>query len=206
MKRQVITEATVRRAHREKRSLSVNEGAIITPAAKDAINDLRVTLKIGGRPTHHVPAVPRYRLIGYGYAPEQAAISPWLGELFNELGIEYRNHGKSRGDDLLAQTAQVCKQIQDGAYWRGIILDTDGIAASVLANKFSGVRAVLISDPRMAQIGRQTADINLLVLGGDHLGRETMRQICKIFLETDYDGENNLRKLEIINKQDDIEG
>lgn len=206
MKRQVITEATVRRAYREKQSVQVREGAIITPAARDAINDFGVTLKIAGEPTRHVPAVPRYRLIGFGYAPDQNEISPWVAELFDDLGIEYRNHGHSRGDDILTQTAQICKQIQDGAYWRGVILDTDGIAISVLANKFSGIRSALISDPNMAQIGRKTVDINLLVLAGDHLGRETIRQIGKIFLETEYDGENNRQHLERINEIDEKEG
>jgi len=169
LKRQVITEAIVRRADRDKQPLQVREGAIITPAARDAINDFGVTLKIAGEPTRQVPAVPRFRLIGFGYVLDQKDISPWVAELFDDLGIEYRNHGQNTGDDILAQTAQICKQIQDGAYWRGVILDTDGIAISVLANKYSGIRSALISSPDMALIGRKTVDINLLVLAGAHL-------------------------------------
>ncbi len=71
MKRQVITEATIRRAYRDKQPLQVREGAIITPAARDAINDFGVTLRVAGEPARHVPAVPRFRLIGFGYAPDQ---------------------------------------------------------------------------------------------------------------------------------------
>ena len=149
------------------------------PAAKDAINDFNVTLKVAGEPTRHVPAVSRFRLIGFGYCPALDDISPWVGELFDVLGIEYRNHGKRRGDDINAQTAQICRQIQDGAYWRGVILDSNGIASNVLANKFIGIRSALISDPQMALTARRTTDINLLVMAGDHLGRETIRQIAK---------------------------
>ncbi|MFC1480688.1 RpiB/LacA/LacB family sugar-phosphate isomerase [Candidatus Neomarinimicrobiota bacterium] len=206
MKRQVITEATVRRAHRDKQPLLVKEGAIITPAARDAINDFDVAIKIAGETTRHVPAAPRFRLIGFGYAAEQDEISHWVGGLFDDLGIEYRNHGQGTGDDILAQTVQICKHIQDGIYWRGVILDTDGIATDVLANKFAGIRSSLISEPQMALIGRQTADINLLVLAGSHLGRETIRQIGRVFLKTDFDGENNCHNLERINEIEEKKG
>ena len=184
----------------------VSEGAIITPAARDAISDFNVSLKVAGEPTRHVPAVPRFRLIGFGYCPDLKEISPWVGELFDELGIEYRNHGQNRGTDILTQTDQICRHVQDGTYWRGVILDSNGIATSVLANKYSGIRAALVSDPLMALIGRETADINLLVLAGDHLGRETIRQIGKTFLETAYDGKNNRHKLERINAIEEKKG
>ena len=131
-----------------------------------------------------------------------ATVGLWV----DELGIEYRNHGQNGGADILTQTAQICRQIQDGAYWRGVILDNNGIATSVLANKFSGLRSALISDPLMALIGRQSADINLLVLAGDHLGRETIRQIGKTFLETEYDGKKHRHKLERINAIEEKKG
>ncbi len=206
MKRQVVTEETVRRAHRDKQPLPVSEGAIITPAARDAIKHLSVTLQVAGEPTRNVPAVPRFRLIGFGFCPAQKDISAWVEELFDVLGIEYRNHGKSHGADIYAQTAQICRQIQDGAYWRGIILDSNGIAASVLANKFTGIRSAVISDPHMALIGRQTTDLNLLVLAGDHLGRKSISQIAKNFLETEYDGEKHHHKLERISEIEEGKG
>src|SRR5262249_20918251 len=54
---------------------------------------------------------------------------------------------------------------------RGILICTNGIGMTIVANKFPGVRAALVGDATAARMAREHNDANVLVLGGGMTGK-----------------------------------
>ena len=81
---------------------------------------------------------------------------------------------------------------------RGILLCTNGIGMSILANKFPGVRAALVGDSMGARMSREHLDANILIMGGGFIGKFLAREIVKTWLETPFAGGRHQRRLDKI--------
>ena len=73
---------------------------------------------------------------------------------------------------------------------------------SMVANKFSRVRAALCSDLFSAIMSRRHNDSNILVLGGRVIGDVLALEIVRVWLETPFDGGRHLRRLEKFDRID----
>ncbi len=71
---------------------------------------------------------------------------------------------------------------------RGILICSTGIGMSIIANKFSGVRAALCTSTYMGRMTREHNDSNLLCLGGKITGELEALDILHVWLHTDYVG------------------
>ncbi len=208
MKRQVITEADVRRAAREKRPLSVKERAIFTPSAQEAVRDLKVEIVQAGRPRGHVPPTTALRVVGVASDHGGVLVKGWVCRALEELGVEYRDQGVDSAEDTCDypdQAAAVARKVQDGTYWRGIIVDGAGIGSAIVANKFAGIRAGMVYDTLTAVNARAHNDTNIITLGGQYLGAKTVAEIIKIFIRTEFEGGRHLRRVEKIQAIDEKE-
>jgi len=56
--------------------------------------------------------------------------------------------------------------VERGKVSRGLAICGSGVGACVAANKVSGVRAALITDPFSAHQGVEDDDMNIMCLGG----------------------------------------
>lgn len=92
--------------------------------------------------------------------------------------------------------------VSSGKFSRGILLCGTGIGMSMVANKFSRVRAALCSDLFSAIMSRRHNDSNILVLGGRVIGDMLALEIVKAWLETPFDGGRHLRRLEKFDRID----
>jgi len=83
---------------------------------------------------------------------------------------------------------KVASQVSSGAYQRGILMCGTGLGMSMVANKFSHVRAALCNDLFAAKMSRRHNDANILVLGGRVIGDVLAMEIVKTWLETPFEG------------------
>ena len=87
----------------------------------------------------------------------------------------------------------------------GILICGTGIGMSIVANKFPGVRAALVTDEFMAQMAKEHNDANILVLGGRVLTADQARRMVDLWLDTSFEGGRHLRRLtKIARIEDDV--
>jgi RpiB/LacA/LacB family sugar-phosphate isomerase len=92
----------------------------------------------------------------------------------------------------------VAERVSRGEAERGVLICTNGIGMSIVANKFPGVRAALVHDATGARMAREHNDANVLVLGGGMLGKFHGRELLRIFLETQFAGGRHRPRVEKI--------
>ncbi|GAA2183334.1 ribose-5-phosphate isomerase [Brooklawnia cerclae] len=86
----------------------------------------------------------------------------------------------------------------------GIVLGGSGNGEQIAANKVKGVRAVLADRPELAQLGREHNNANCLALGGRFVTPEEGLEIARVFLATEFTGEQrHARRLQLIADYED---
>ena len=113
-------------------------------------------------------------------------------------GIAYRDLGtdSTASVNYPVYAKKLCKAIQSGECYRGILVCGTGIGMSMTANKIRGIRCALCSDCFSAEMTRRHNDANVLALGGRVLGTELARRIMSIFLATPFDGGRHQRRID----------
>ena len=127
-------------------------------------------------------------------------LKEFVVQVLQSQGIEVEDVG-TRGSDSVDYPdfgRLVSLKVAKGEAERGILICTTGIGMSILANKFPGVRAALVSDPQGAQMSREHNNSNILVLGGRTTDRSTARQILDLWLRTCFAGGRHQRRLDKI--------
>ena len=104
-----------------------------------------------------------------------------------DASVDYPDYGRAVGE-----------RVSRGEVERGILLCTNGIGMSIVANKFPGVRAALVHDATTARMAREHNDANVLVLGGGMLGAFLAREIVEVFLATPFTGGRHQRRVDKI--------
>jgi len=84
---------------------------------------------------------------------------------------------------------KVALAVQDGRIGRGVLICGSGVGVSVVANKFSGVRAAVCHDSYSARQGVEHDNMNVLCLGSRVLGYELMKEITLVFLGSRFSGD-----------------
>jgi ribose 5-phosphate isomerase B len=92
----------------------------------------------------------------------------------------------------------VAERVSRGAAAWGVLVCTNGIGMSIVANKFPGVRAALVGDATAARMAREHNDANVLVLGGGMVGKFHARELLRVFLDTAFAGGRHQRRVDKI--------
>ncbi len=90
------------------------------------------------------------------------------------------------------------KKVANGDYTKGILICGSGIGMSIAANKLNGIRAVVCSDATSARFSRLHNDANVLCLGERIVGEYLAKDICKIWLNTEFEKERHLKRVNLI--------
>jgi len=90
----------------------------------------------------------------------------------------------------------VSEKVQNGACDVGILICGTGIGMSLVANRFSAVRAALCHDEYTARLSREHNDANILCLGARVIGDGVAQGIVRTWLETDFAGGRHQRRIE----------
>jgi ribose 5-phosphate isomerase B len=199
-----VTEAEVRKAAREGRSLALPPGAVVTPAARDLARSLGIALEGAGRtdaPTHG-------RTVALGADHGGFPLKEQLKATLAELGHEVLDLGTGGTEpvDYPDFAVAVARAVADGRAWRGIMVDGAGIGSAMAANKIRGVRAALCYDLTTAQNAREHNDANVLTLGGTLIGTRLAVDIVRTFLATEFGGGRHAKRVDKINLLDTARG
>ena len=103
----------------------------------------------------------------------------------SEDSVDYTDFGKV-----------VARKVSDGTFDRGILICGTGIGMSMVANRFTGVRAALANDLFSAVMSRRHNDANVLVVGGRLIGDTLAMQLVDTWLETPFEGGRHQRRLD----------
>jgi ribose 5-phosphate isomerase B len=93
---------------------------------------------------------------------------------------------------------EVSQRVSAGRAARGVLICTSGIGMSIVANKFPGVRAALVTDLDGARSSREHNDANILVLSGAKTAPGLAREIVDAWLATDFAGGRHQRRVDKI--------
>jgi ribose 5-phosphate isomerase B len=82
----------------------------------------------------------------------------------------------------------------------GILLCGSGIGVSMVANRYSGIRAALCRDEDDAKMSRLHNNANVLCLSGRKTPLEQLKKITDIFLSTEFEGGRHQNRIEQFDK------
>ncbi len=89
----------------------------------------------------------------------------------------------------------VARAVSKGEYERGILICGTGIGMSLVANRYSGIRACLCHNLFTARLSREHNDANILVMGGRVIGRGIAIEMVELFLGTPFEGGRHEQRL-----------
>ncbi len=212
--RRLIAESDViEAAKRGARALSVEEGAIITPAARDAAARLNVSLLSEPLPVsrtafdsvtllHPADKKSPHRdtivALGsdHGGFPMKEQLKAFL------LGIGYSVADVGTHSDQPCDYPDfafaVATLVASGKAQKGVMIDAVGVASAIVANKVPGIRAAAGTNEFVARSSREHNDANVLTLGGRVLGIEAAKSILAVWLETWFGGGRHMARVKKI--------
>ncbi|MFH0799074.1 MAG: ribose 5-phosphate isomerase B [Pseudomonadota bacterium] len=85
--------------------------------------------------------------------------------------------------------------ISKGKAERGILVCGSGIGMCIAANRYKGVRAVVIRDENDAVVSRQHNDANAACLGARVTGPDEVRRLVDLFLKTAFEGGRHIARV-----------
>jgi ribose 5-phosphate isomerase B len=117
-------------------------------------------------------------------------------------GIEVEDVGAHSTDsvDYPDFGIKVASQVATGRFKRGILLCGTGLGMSMVANRFSNVRAALCSDIFSAVMSRRHNDSNVLILGGRVIGDILALELVKQWLEEPFERGRHQMRLDKFDK------
>jgi ribose 5-phosphate isomerase B len=88
--------------------------------------------------------------------------------------------------------------VSDGDADRAVLACGSGTGVCIVANKFTGVRAVNARDVNEIEMARRHNDVNVLTLAGRGLDTEQATQIVRAFFGTSFEGGRHARRVQQI--------
>lgn len=124
-----------------------------------------------------------------------------LGEGFevsDEGAYEYHE-----GDDFNDPAIKVAKAVREDLGSMGILICDSAHGVTMQANRFKGIRAAHCDNTESATLAREHDDANVLCLSAHFMDEQTMQEIAKVFLTTNFT--NMERRVRRINRLDERE-
>lgn len=90
------------------------------------------------------------------------------------------------------------RKVANGDFEKGILVCGSGIGMSIAANKIKGIRAVVCSDTTSARFSRLHNNANILCFGERIVGEYLAKDICKIWLTTNFEEQRHLKRVNLI--------
>jgi ribose 5-phosphate isomerase B len=129
-----------------------------------------------------------------------------LKKYLKELNVEYKDFGcnSEKSVDYPDIGFKIAIEVKNRKYDKGILICGTGIGMSIVANKIKGIRASLCHDVFSARYAREHNDANILTLGGRVIDSGLAKEIVKVWLNTDFSGEErHLKRLNKIKQEED---
>lgn len=118
-----------------------------------------------------------------------------------DLGYEVTDEGPfsfDPEDDYPDHVSEVAKEVANGGgEIKGIVLGGSGQGEAIVANRFKGVRAVVYyggAGGTIVRLSREHNDANVLSIGARFVSEEEAKQAVKMWLETEFSGEERHKR------------
>jgi ribose 5-phosphate isomerase B len=117
--------------------------------------------------------------------------------LLEEMGVEYEDLGceGSCSVDYPDYAIPVAEKVANNQVDRGILICGTGIGMSIAANKVMGIRCALVHDLFTAKVTREHNDSNVLAMGERVIGPGVAREIARIWLTTEFQGNRHAKRV-----------
>lgn len=104
-------------------------------------------------------------------------------------------------DNYTKYALEVASLVSKDKSSKGVLLCGSGVGVNVASNKFDGVRSSVGKAPEQVKAGRNDDDMNILVIAADFTKENEAKEMLKMFLETEFEGNKRHKKrLEDITK------
>jgi ribose 5-phosphate isomerase B len=130
-----------------------------------------------------------------GYELKQIVVN-----YLTQLGHQVEDIGTHSNEsvDYPEYAVQVARSVTDGLSDRGILICGSGIGMCMTANRITGARAALVSEPYAARMSRRHNDSNILCLGGRLVGDQLALEIVSAWLQEEFEGGRHQRRVDLI--------
>ncbi|MGN0442706.1 MAG: ribose 5-phosphate isomerase B [Acutalibacteraceae bacterium] len=128
------------------------------------------------------------------------AIKEAIKKYLDESGIEYNDFGcySEESVDYPVYAKKVADAVASGECEKGVLCCGTGIGISIAANKVKGIRAAVVTNEFCAEMTRRHNDANIIAMGGRVISEEQAVKFTKIFLETPFDGDRHVKRVQMI--------
>lgn len=127
-------------------------------------------------------------------------------QMLIDMGYEIEDFGTHSHDsmDYPDTAGEAAKSVACGNNDRGIVFCSTGVGVSIVVNKVHGIRCALVHDTVTAKLTRQHNDTNVLAIGQLTTGVAVMKEIVKIWLDTEFSqDERHIRRIEKVMRFED---
>ena len=128
------------------------------------------------------------------------AIKEAIKKYLDESEIEYNDFGtySEESVDYPVYAKKVADAVASGECEKGVLCCGTGIGISIAANKVKGIRAAVVTNEFCAEMTRRHNDANIIAMGGRIISEEQAVKFTKIFLETPFDGDRHIKRVQMI--------
>ena len=128
------------------------------------------------------------------------AIKEAIKKYLDESGIEYNDFGcySEESVDYPVYAKKVADAVASGECEKGVLCCGTGIGISSAANKVKGIRAAVVTNEFCAEMTRRHNDANIIAMGGRVISEEQAVKFTRIFLETPFDGDRHVKRVQMI--------
>ena len=118
----------------------------------------------------------------------------------DQMGIAYEDLGTYSEDsvDYPDYAEQVARPVAAGEAGRGVLVCGSGIGMQIAANKIPGIRAALAWNEETAKLSREHNNANILAVGSRTTPQETIEQITRAFITTEFAAGRHGQRIEKI--------
>ncbi len=189
-----------------KNKLEIFGNEILTPAAKDKINEAKIKLIKVNQQTqsynssNHFSSLQNYKKITIGCDHTGFNIKKMIIEILTKEDYQINDIGTfdESSCDYPDFALKVAEDIRNGNSYCGILIDATGIPSAISANKVPGIRAATCYNEFSAKSSKEHNNSNILVLGAKALGEESIKSILRTWLNSSFLGERHQRRLDKI--------
>ena len=122
-----------------------------------------------------------------------------------ELGDEVTDYGTDSVEscDYPDIAVPLARAVAAGQHDFGILVCSNGVGPSIVANKIHGVRAAVCHDTFSSKRAREHTDVNVLCMGAWAIGRGAASEVMRAFRSATFEGGRHERRLNKVKAVDD---
>jgi ribose 5-phosphate isomerase B len=137
-----------------------------------------------------------------GLASDHAGfrLKKFLKERFESEGYEVQDFGCDSADscDYPDYAHPLAISLLKKEFDVGFTMCGSGNGINMVVNKHNGIRSAICWNKEMTQLARSHNDANICSIPARFISQEIAWQVCKIFLDTEFDGGRHKRRIDKI--------